>query len=258
MSRAKLEAIRAAKPAVLPSLLLCDFGDLKGELERLTAAGAEALHLDVMDGNFVPNLTYGMPIVEGLRRHSGLPLDVHLMIQDPLSYAGPMVDAGADLLTFHAEAVDDVAEVAGKIRDLGVGVGVALNPDTPLSAIEPALPSVDLVLVMSVDAGFGGQSFNPVALEKLAQLRSRFPKVLLEIDGGIGDQTIGPARQAGADLFVVGSAIFRKPDYGEAFTSLGRALEAADRGATDQGGEVTTGQIASGADPGSTSEDQRQ
>lgn len=258
MSRAKLEAIRAAKPAVLPSLLLCDFGDLKGELQRLTAAGAKALHLDVMDGNFVPNLTYGMPIVEGLRRHSGLPLDVHLMIQDPLSYAGPMVEAGADLLTFHAEAVDDVAEVAGKIRDLGVGVGVALNPDTPLSAIEPALPSVDLVLVMSVDAGFGGQSFNPVALEKLAQLRSRFPEVLLEIDGGIGDQTIGPARQAGADLFVVGSAIFRKPDYGEAFTSLGRALEAADRGATDQGGEVTAGQIASGAEPGSTSEDQRQ
>lgn len=263
MSRAKLEALRAARPAVLPSLLLCDFGDLKGELGRLAAAGAEALHLDVMDGNFVPNLTYGMPIVEGLRRHSALPLDVHLMIRDPWAYARPMVDAGADLLTFHAEAVDDVAEMAGKIRDLGVGVGVALNPATPLSVIEPSLPLVDLVLVMSVDAGFGGQEFNPIALEKLAQLRARFPEVLLEIDGGIGDQTIGPARQAGADLFVVGSAIFRKADYGQAFRSLGRALEAADRGMLgDRGNPEERGlaaprRIAAGADPGSTSEDQR-
>lgn len=256
MSRAKLEAIRAAKPAVLPSLLLCDFGDLKGELEHLTAAGAKALHLDVMDGNFVPNLTYGMPIVEGLRRHSGLPLDVHLMIRDPLAYARPMVDAGADLLTFHAEAVDDAAEVAGKIRDLGVGVGVALNPATPLSAIEPSLPLVDLVLVMSVDAGFGGQAFNPVALEKMSQLRSRFPELLLEIDGGIGDQTIGPARQAGADLFVVGSAIFRQADYGEAFTTLGRAIEVADRGIADRGPNSTAEEPTSGPRRGSTSEEE--
>src|SRR6056297_674723 len=121
---AALKAIRSAAPAVLPSLLQCDFGDLASEVSRLSAAGTRVLHLDVMDGHFVPNLTYGMPIVEGLRRHTDMPLDVHLMISDPLAYAQPMVDAGADMLTFHVEAVDDCVEVAGKIRDMGVGVGV--------------------------------------------------------------------------------------------------------------------------------------
>lgn len=230
MSRAKLDAIRAAGPAVLPSLLLCDFGDLKEELRRLSAAGAEVLHLDVMDGQFVPNLTYGMPIVSGLRRHTEMPLDVHLMISDPLKYAGPMVEAGADLLTFHAEAVDDVATVAREIGELGVGVGVAINPDTPLSAIDDCLDHVDLVLVMSVDAGFGGQAFNPVALEKLRILRREQPGLLLEIDGGIDAQTIGSAREAGCDLFVVGSAIFRSTDYGRAMTELNQAIQFAEAG----------------------------
>ena len=133
MATAALQAIRNTVPAVLPSLLLCDFGDLKSEVAELSAAGAGVLHLDVMDGNFVPNLTYGMPIVEGLRRHTDLPLDVHLMISDPLAYAKPMVDAGADMLTFHVEAVRDPVETAGKLKDLGVGVGIALNPETPLA-----------------------------------------------------------------------------------------------------------------------------
>ncbi|MCD0463448.1 ribulose-phosphate 3-epimerase [Roseiconus lacunae] len=224
MSRDKLELIRKSAPSVLPSLLLCDFGDLKGELARLEDAGAEVLHLDVMDGNFVGNLTYGMPIVEGIRRHSDLPMDVHLMITDPLAYAKPMVDAGADLLTFHVEAVDDVAAVAAQIREMGVGVGVALNPETPLSAIEPCLDIVDLALVMSVKAGFGGQKFNPVALDKLRSLKQSHPKLLLEIDGGIDATTIGPAREAGCDLFVVGSAIFKKDDYKAAISVLDDAI----------------------------------
>ncbi len=173
MATPSLEAIRNAAPAILPSLLRCDFGDLKSEVARLAEAGTEILHLDVMDGHFVPNLTYGMPIVEGLRRHTDMPLDVHLMISDPLEYAKPMVDAGADLLTFHIEAIHnrDAVETVERIRELGVGVGVALNPETPLSTLAPCLPIVDMVLVMSVEAGFGGQAFNPVALEKLRVLR---------------------------------------------------------------------------------------
>ncbi|MEM9586734.1 MAG: ribulose-phosphate 3-epimerase [Planctomycetota bacterium] len=233
MSRAKLETIRNAKSTVLPSLLLCDFGDLKGEVAKLHQAGTEVLHLDVMDGHFVPNMTYAMPIVEGLRRHTEMPLDVHLMISDPVKYAQPMADAGADLITFHAEAVNDVSEAAGKIADLDVGVGVALNPGTSLSKIEPCLDQVDLVLVMSVDAGFGGQSFNPVALEKLRELRHRDPSLLLEIDGGINARTIGEARQAGCDLFVVGSAIFRADDYSVAIRELDHLVDEATITAED-------------------------
>ncbi|TWT56148.1 ribulose-phosphate 3-epimerase [Allorhodopirellula solitaria] len=230
MNRAELDSIRQAGPAILPSLLQCDFGNLQSEVERLSQAGTSVLHLDVMDGHFVPNLTYGMPIVAGLRRHTSLPLDVHLMISDPLAYAKAMVDAGADMLTFHVEAVDDAVDVAGQIRDLGVGVGLAINPDTPMSQLDGALDGVDMVLVMSVQAGFGGQSFNPVALDRIRDLRARFPDLLLEIDGGINASTIGPARQAGCDLFVVGSAIFSSDDYGVAIAGLNDAM-ASNQGA---------------------------
>lgn len=224
MSRDKLDRIRNAGPSVLPSLLLCDFGDLKGELARLEQAGTQVLHLDVMDGHFVPNLTYGMPIIQGIRNHSDLPLDVHLMISDPLKYAQSMVDAGADSLTFHVEAVEDAAFVARKIRSMGVGVGVALNPQTELSELDGCLDEVDLVLAMSVNPGFGGQSFNPVALDKLATLKRSRPELLLEIDGGINLETIGPARAAGCDLFVVGSGIFKHDDYTAAVAGLDAKL----------------------------------
>ncbi|MCC9656554.1 ribulose-phosphate 3-epimerase [Rhodopirellula halodulae] len=234
MSRAKLDSIRAAGPAILPSLLQCDFGDLRSEVEQLTAAGARVLHLDVMDGHFVPNLTYGMPIVEGLRRHTNMPLDVHLMISDPMAYAKPMVDAGADLLTFHVEAVQDSVEVAGQIRDLGVGVGVAINTDTDFAKLDDCLDAVDMVLVMSVNAGFGGQSFNPVALDRLKSLKQRKPDLLLEIDGGIKVDTIGAAREAGCDLFVVGSAIFGQHDYETAINELTLAMNGSHPGAGGQ------------------------
>lgn len=227
MATAALQAIRDSAPAVLPSLLLCDFGDLKGEVAELSAAGAGVLHLDVMDGNFVPNLTYGMPIVEGLRRHTDMPLDVHLMINDPLAYAKPMVNAGADMLTFHVEAVRDPVETAGKLKDLGVGVGIALNPETPLASFGEAISMVDMALVMSVEAGFGGQAFNPIALEKLRSLRQDYPDLLLEIDGGIDVDTIRMARAAGCDLFVVGSAIFRQESYLAAIANLNAGIEAA-------------------------------
>ncbi len=230
MSRAKLDSIRDAGPAILPSLLQCDFGNLQSEVERLSEAGTSVLHLDVMDGHFVPNLTYGMPIIAGLRRHTNMPLDVHMMISDPLAYAQPMVDAGADMLTFHVEAVSDAVDVAGQSRDLGVGVGLAINPGTPMSELDRALECVDMVLVMSVQAGFGGQSFNPIALDRIRDLRSRYPDLLLEIDGGINASTIGSARQAGCDLFVVGSAIFANDDYGLAIAGLNDAM-ASDQGA---------------------------
>lgn len=220
MSTFALQKIRDAVPAILPSLLMCDFGDLRGEVEKLAEAGARVLHLDVMDGHFVPNLTYGMPIVAGLRRHTDMPLDVHLMISDPLAYAGQFVDAGADMVTFHVEAVQDPIEVAGRIRDLGVAVGIALNPETPVDSVMAAAAVCDMVLVMSVKAGFGGQAFNPIALQKLQQLRLSFPDLLLEIDGGIHGQTIGQAHRAGCDLFVVGSAIFGQSDYGRAINEL--------------------------------------
>ena len=231
MSNDKLQAIRDAAPSVLPSLLRCDFGDMRSEIDRLEAAGTKVLHLDVMDGHFVPNLTYGMPIVKGLKEHTDMPLDVHLMISDPLKYAQPMVDAGADLLTIHIEAVQqqgqDAADVCRQIRAMGVPVGIALNPDTSLSSLEGCVSDVDMVLVMSVNAGFGGQKFNPVALDKLRELRTSHPDLLLEIDGGIDQNTIGLARQAGCDLFVVGSAIFcpeNKQDYREAIAGLDTAI----------------------------------
>ena len=228
-TKAAFQVIRDSAPSVLPSLLLCDFGDLRHELAELSDVGVGALHLDVMDGHFVPNLSYGMPIVEGVRRHSDLPLDVHLMISDPVAYAKPMVEAGADMLTFHVEAVRDPVETAGQLRDLGVGVGIALNPETPLAMIREAIPMVDMALVMSVDAGFGGQSFNPIALEKLRSLRHDYPDLLLEIDGGIDVETITLARAAGCDLFVVGSAIFRRDSYRKAVADLNAAIAAAGK-----------------------------
>ena len=206
---------------------MCDFGDLRTELSRLTAAGSRIMHLDVMDGHFVPNLTYGMPIVAGLRKHFDGPLDVHLMISDPVGYALPMIDAGADVLTLHAEAVSDVGEAVSEIRKLSddVLIGVAVNPDTPVDQIVDVLPEIDLALIMSVNAGFGGQSFNPVAIEKIEQLRRVDPDVLIQIDGGIDLNTIGPARRAGCDLFVVGSAIFKQDDYAVAIRELNAAMD---------------------------------
>ena len=213
--------LRAARPAVLPSLLFCDFGELRREVEAAEAAGAAAMHLDVMDGHFVPNFTYGLPIVEAVRRATELPVDVHLMIDEPARYIGEFRAAGADVITIHAEAVDDPRSVLDEIRELGAAAGLAVNPPTPLSAIEASLPHCDLVLVMSVNAGFGGQEFDDVALAKLRTLRDRGGlDALLEVDGGIATDTIGPCAQAGADLFVVGSAIFRSDDYAATIRAL--------------------------------------
>ena len=219
--RESLARLRAAAPVVLPSLLLCDFGNLEREIRSLEAAGVQGLHLDVMDGSFVPNLTYGMPIVEACRRLTELPIDVHLMIAQPERYLRQFYDAGADILTIHVEAVSDPRGVLTEIRSLGAGAGLALNPATPLSAVEAVLDVCDVVLVMSVPAGFGGQKFHPVAIDKLRQLRQLVgPEVLLEVDGGISGKTIASCAEAGAHLFVVGSAIFQSSDYAAAVGEL--------------------------------------
>ena len=219
--RHHLNNLRRSAPVVLPSLLLCDFGNLEREIGRLEEAGVTALHLDVMDGHFVPNLTYGMPIVQSLRRLTKLPLDVHLMIERPARFVPHFFEAGADLITIHVEAADEPRATLQQIRDLGAGAGIALDPDTPVDRIESCLDVCDLVLVMSVAAGFGGQSFQPVALKKLEQLRGMVgDSVLLQVDGGINEETIRRCATSGAHLFVVGSAIFRQADYRPIVTRL--------------------------------------
>jgi ribulose-phosphate 3-epimerase len=222
MSLAQLLAdLHAAVPLVAPSLLACDFGHLSEEIRRVEEAGARILHLDVMDGHFVPNISFGLPIVEAVRRVTDLPLDVHLMISQPARYVKQFREAGADLITFHIEAVPRPQALLEEIRSLGAGAGITLNPPTPVADVEDCLSLCDLVLVMSVMAGFGGQQFEAAALEKLGRLRAlAAPDVLLSVDGGIHLDTIGRCAAAGADLFVTGTALFSQDDYGQFLTQL--------------------------------------
>jgi ribulose-phosphate 3-epimerase len=200
---------------------MCDFGNLADEIKRLTAAGVTTLHLDCMDGHFVPNLSYGPLLVEAVRRNTDLCLDVHLMLADPLAYLEAFSRAGADILTIHIEATPDPGPVLRQIRALGVAAGLALNPPTPVTSLEPYLGDCDLVLVMSVMPGFGGQAFDPVAVEKLRQLRALAPPGLrLEVDGGVNESTIASCAEAGADWFVVGSGVFRHSNYAAAVSRL--------------------------------------
>lgn len=221
----KISNLIDAAPAVLPSLLLCDFGNLAAEVERLEDAGVAALHLDVMDGVFVPNFTYGMTIVQALRELTDLTLDVHLMMVNPEKYVDAFVAAGADIVTIHAEATEDAVSLLQQISAGGAAAGIAINPDTPVAQIAAALPHADLVLVMSVNAGFGGQSFIEASLDKLEQIRS-LPggqDVILEMDGGINQATIAKCTQAGCQLLVAGSAVFKtahETNYGAAIETL--------------------------------------
>jgi len=222
MSRqAVLERLADSIPLIAPSMLKCDFGNLHREIELLESGGAHVLHLDVMDGHFVPNLTYGPLVIERLRELTELPFEAHLMISDPARYADDFLKAGCNLLTFHLEAVPEPRPLIERIRGKGAAAGLAINPKTPVEKLEPLLDAADLVLVMSVEPGFGGQKFIPAALDKLRWLRSHLPReTLLSVDGGIEHETIAQTAQAGANVFVVGSAIFDKDDYGRAIQEL--------------------------------------
>ena len=215
------EALRTTTPAVLPSLLMCDFGNLENEIRRLEQAGVQALHLDIMDGHFVPNLSFGLPLVETILKVTSLTLDVHLMISNPQEYLSRYVEAGADLLSFHVETVPDAVPMLEEIHTLGAAAGLVLNPPTPVEDVLPALPHCDFVLVMSVMPGFGGQKFDPVAYDKLRTLRTEGgERLLLEVDGGVKSTNIADCVKAGADLLVAGSAITGKEDYQASFKEL--------------------------------------
>lgn len=211
-------------PVVLPALLLCDFGHLAREVERLQDAGAAALHLDVMDGRFVPQLTYGVVVVEAVRRAARVPIEVHLMVEQPERTVADYARAGADILTVHVEGLADPRATLEVIAAHGAKAHLAFSPETPVERVEPFLDHCDGVLVMSVEPGYGGQRFNPVALEKLATLaairRRRNGSFRLCVDGGISTETVGPVAAAGAELIVAGSAVIRAQNYSRAITEL--------------------------------------
>jgi ribulose-phosphate 3-epimerase len=211
-------------PVVLPALLLCDFGHLAREVQRLEEAGAAALHLDVMDGRFVPQLTYGLVVVEAVRRAAKVPLEIHLMIEQPERTIADYARAGADILTVHVEGLADPRATLEAISALGPKAHLACSPETPVDRVVPFLDHCDGVLVMSVEPGYGGQRFNPVAIEKLAALaeirRRRGGAFRLCVDGGISTDTVAAVAAAGAELIVAGSAVIRAPNYAHAITEL--------------------------------------
>lgn len=199
------------KIMIAPSLLSADFSRLEDEVRDVEKAGCDVLHIDVMDGRFVPNLTIGPLVVNAIRRITKLPLDVHLMIDTPSRYIAEFRKAGADWITVHVEAEKDVRGVLQMIRASGAKAGLSLRPKTPAETIVPFLPDLDLVLVMSVEPGFGGQSFMPDMMEKVKVLRPKF-QGLISVDGGIGAGNAAQALEAGADVLVAGSAVFGKSD----------------------------------------------
>ena len=203
---------------IAPSILSSDFARLAEEIESIK--NCDMVHIDVMDGHFVPNLTFGAPVVKCIRKYTELFFDCHLMISNPLKYAKDFADAGADLITFHYESDNNPKEVIDEIKRLGCKVGISVKPKTEIEEIYKYLDDVDLVLIMSVEPGFGGQSFMPEVLDKVVKLKKLNKKFVIEIDGGIDDKTIYLAKEAGVDICVAGSYIFKQKDRIETIKKL--------------------------------------
>lgn len=214
---------------IAPSILSADFGRLGEEIRLAEQAGVDMIHIDVMDGHFVPNITIGPLIVEAVRKATKLPLDVHLMITNPEKYISDFIKAGADILTVHAETCVHLHRTVWQIKEQGIKVGVSLNPATPLNTAEEIMQDIDLLLIMSVNPGFGGQQFIPFCLDKIkrakAEILKRNAKVLIEVDGGVKFENAKDIVQAGADILVMGSAFFSEEDYKKFIERLRKNLK---------------------------------
>lgn len=217
-----MKSMEARKILIAPSILSADFSRLAEEIREVEKAGCDVLHIDVMDGHFVPNLTLGPPVIRGIRQATKLPLDVHLMIEEPIRYLADFRKAGADWITVHVEAAQDVGGTLAAIKKAGAKAGISLRPKTPVEELLPYLSSVDLVLVMTVEPGFGGQVFLPEMMAKVRSLRPKFSG-WISVDGGISPETARVALEAGADLLVAGTAIFGERDRGQAIRALRHA-----------------------------------